>query len=74
MLTKENRMERKASILVLSDDDLDNIGIDSKKMTDEQFQKVVEDLEDYFNENFLAVLKEMTAKYKAIPSFEKNKT
>jgi len=61
--------QRESSILTFCDGDLQLVGIEPEKLTDEQFEEVTDSLRDYFNENFLSVLQEMTEKYKSVPSF-----
>lgn len=50
---------RGADVLSLLDEDLEHIGFDPKKISDQQFLTVVNRLKTYYNNGFYDVLSEM---------------
>lgn len=61
--------KREQYVLTFSDEDLQLVGIDPEKLSNEQFSDITDDLREHFNENFLTVLAEITKKFKDFPSF-----
>jgi len=52
-------LDRKGQpILFLCDEDLDPLGVDAKKVTNEQFEEILSELQEYYNTNFTEALQQ----------------